>query len=493
LSQRQNKRTTSVLIGVTITTVLVIAAFILATRNDVEWNPTFKPDDRQPYGTSVLKSLLENVRQGQEFVFISDSTFEQLPTNPSSSVDNYIYVGSNFYAEERDNDTLIKFLEAGNSVFISANNLNEDLIKKILRKARIGDEEIIQPEIQIEEYQEEIIPSDEEDLSPPPSEDNVDYYEYEEQVQDDYVVSEPVEYYENIDSYIATETTFEDSVFLQTRDDKKERIKLSFVFDFDTVPTDWSFFSEFENESILDVKTEGFFTKSRNKSSIQHVNFVSIPVGQGRLYLHTTPLALTNFSLLNKDHMEYARQIFQHLGKGKIYWGEDNRWYIPKRDPENIETDTPSEGPMEFILSEPALLSAWYTLLIGSILYMIFGVKRKQRVIPITESMQNTSIEYAEVISQLFMEQADHKKLVDLKMDMFKSNLREKYNIKLPLVLDDENEEFFKLVSIKTGTSIDLVQEIFQRYKVFSKNIIVETPEMLKFNQKIEEFYITSR
>jgi hypothetical protein len=124
---------------------------------------------------------------------------------------------------------------------------------------------------------------------------------------------------------------------------------------------------------------------------------------------------------------------------------------------------------------------------------MIFGVKRKQRVIPITESMQNTSIEYAEVISQLFMEQADHKKLVDLKMDVFKSNLREKYNIKLPVLLDDENEEFFKLVSVKTGTSVDLVQEIFQRYKVFSKNIIVETPEMLKFNQKIEEFYITSR
>jgi hypothetical protein len=40
------------------------------------------------------------------------------------------------------------------------------------------------------------------------------------------------------------------------------------------------------------------------------------------------------------------------------------------------------------------------------------------------------------------MEQADHKKLVDLKMDMFKSNLREKYNIKLPTKFDDENEEF---------------------------------------------------
>jgi transcriptional regulator with XRE-family HTH domain len=87
----------------------------------------------------------------------------------------------------------------------------------------------------------------------------------------------------------------------------------------------------------------------------------------------------------------------------------------------------------------------------------------------------------------------DHKKLVDLKMDMFKSNLREKYNIKLPTKFDDENEEFFKHVSIKTGTPQELIQEIFFRYKSFTKNIIVETPEMLAFNQRIEEFYTTSR
>ena len=76
---------------------------------------------------------------------------------------------------------------------------------------------------------------------------------------------------------------------------------------------------------------------------------------------------------------------------------------------------------------------------------------------------------------------------------MFKSNLREKYNIKLPPTFDGETEEFFKTISIKTGTSIELIAEIFKRYKVFSKNILVETPEMLAFNRQIEEFYNTCR
>ena len=111
MSKKQNNRTKSILIGLTITTVLVIAAFILATRNNVEWSTTYRPNDKQPYGTSVLKTLLEKIRQNQEFNFINDSTFKELPTNPTNGVDNYIYVGSEFYADERDNDTLMKFLE----------------------------------------------------------------------------------------------------------------------------------------------------------------------------------------------------------------------------------------------------------------------------------------------------------------------------------------------------------------------------------------------
>ena len=488
MSQRQNKRTSTILIGASIITVLVIVGFILATRNNVKWNNSYNPNDRQPYGTAVLKTLLEKIRQDQEFVFISDSTFEQLPTNPTGSVDNYIYVGQEFYADERDNDTLMKFLEAGNTVFISANSLNEDLIEKVLRRAKKSDYDEYQKEqIKLQEILEE------EAANAPPEETEAIEYEEEVYTEDTYLEA-PIEYdFEEKKLIIPTELTNQDSIFLQTRDEKFDRTKLSYVYDFDTVPNDWTFFSDlaFDRDDFL--KPEGFFTKTRNKSSIQQINFISISVGQGRLYLHLTPLALTNFSMINRPHMEYAREIFKHLGKGKVYWGEDNRTYSTKRDPKNIDTDTPSEGPMEFILSEPALRSAWYTLLVASILYMIFGVKRKQRIIPVTESMQNTSIEYAEVISQLFMEQADHKKLVDLKMDMFKSNLREKYNIKLPTNFDDENEEFFKLVSIKTGTPKDLIQEIFYRYKTFTKNIIVETPEMLAFNQRIEEFYTTSR
>jgi hypothetical protein len=488
LSQRQNKRTSSILIGVSIITVLVIVGFILATQNNVNWSSSYKPNDSQPYGTSVLKTLLEKLRQDQEFVFISDSTFEQLPTNPTGGVDNYIYVGEEFYADERDNDTLMKFLEAGNTVFISANNLNEDLIEKVLRRANKSDFEDYQKEqLEIQEQLKE-----ESETAPAEDTEAIEYDENE--YSEDVYIQDNLEYhYDETLFSIPTDVTLQDSIFLQTRDEKHDRTKLSYVYDFDTVPNEWQYFSEFNSLENGYVQSEGYFTKTRNKSSIQHTNFISISVGQGRLYLHLTPLALTNYSMINRTHMEHAREIFEHLGKGRVYWGEDNRIYSAKRNPENIDTDTPSEGPMEFILSEPALRSAWYTLLAGSILYMIFGVKRKQRIIPVAESMQNTSIEYAEVISQLFMEQADHKKLVDLKMDMFKSNLREKYNIKLPTKFDDENEEFFKHVSIKTGTPQELIQEIFFRYKSFTKNIIVETPEMLAFNRRIEEFYTTSR
>lgn len=460
----------------------------------MNWNTTYNPKHTQPYGTSVLRTLLGNIRQNQEFIFINDSTYKELPINPTPSVDNYIYVGSDFYGEPQDNDTLIKFMEAGNIVFISSNELNQDLLQKVILKTHKNEESQVSPPIEEELSADETIPAYEEEYPYEEDETPIDDEEgnYSEE---DYYDDEELFEYEEIAYTLGTETTMQDSIFLQTREEKYDRARLSFVFEFDTVPHDWNYFSELSEDLTKDgtYRNEGFFTKTRNPSSIRQTNFISIAVGQGRLYLHLTPLALTNYSLLNKDHMLYARELFQHLGKGKVYWGEDNRTYAPNRDPNQPNSSTPSEGPMEFILSEPSLRSAWYTLLFGSILYMIFGVKRKQRVIPIAESMQNTSIEYAEVISQLFMEQEDHKKLVDLKMEIFKSNLREKYNIKLPATLDEENDEFFKLVSIKTGASQELIKEIFLRYKAFIKNIIVETPEMLAFNQRIEEFYKTSR
>jgi len=190
--------------------------------------------------------------------------------------------------------------------------------------------------------------------------------------------------------------------------------------------------------------------------------------------------------------MNYCRDALSYLGNGNVYWDEENRTYDYKAPNHHSQAETPSkpsESPLEFILSERGLRNAWYLILAGAILYLMFGAKRKQRIVRPIENMENTSIEYAEVISQMFMKQSDHKKLVTMKMDLFKSFLRDRFRIKLPLNSHEESENLYLEISQKSNISISLVKDIFDNYNYLNTIVQVETAEMLVFHNKIEHFY----
>lgn len=190
--------------------------------------------------------------------------------------------------------------------------------------------------------------------------------------------------------------------------------------------------------------------------------------------------------------MNYCRDALSYLGNGNIYWDEENRTYDYKAANHPSQANTPSkpsEGPLEFILSEPALKTAWYLILSATILYLMFGAKRKQRIVEPMENMENTSIEYAEVISQMFMKQKDHKKLVSMKMDLFKSFLRDRFRIKLPQKRSDESDVLFNEIATKSNIPANYVRDIFENYHYLDTIVEVETAEMLSFHHKLEHFY----
>jgi hypothetical protein len=62
-----------------------------------------------------------------------------------------------------------------------------------------------------------------------------------------------------------------------------------------------------------------------------------------------------------------------------------------------VETDTPlSMSPMRFILNNPPLRYAWYLLLLGLLIFVLFNAKRKQRIVPVIEPLKNTSLDLSE-------------------------------------------------------------------------------------------------
>lgn len=469
-------RNNNTLIALLVVAILAIILLLTLNRSKTwNWIENYNPTSEEPYGTSVLFRLLKSVRNNQEFVLLKDTTFKELPSDPTSEVDNYIYIGDEYYANREDTRQILEFVKAGNNAYIFTPKPSNYVTDSILKLNRPADDpfEIYQQLLEESQgsSQDEAVIVDEEQ-----------YYENEIPSPENPEIVR--KYYGLADSSIVL--SLNDSIAIQ-----KARPEIVRMHDFEGFKSYWRFF----NDNLKSI--EGNDVEYLGHFDGEYPNFVSCQYGKGRFYFHTTPLVFTNFYMMNDTSMNYCRRVMNGMGYGKVFWDEDNRIYDfvnnPQAEEEPEDPTKPEEGPMEFILSEPNLRWVWYLLIAGGILFLVFGVRRRQRVIPLAENMENTSIEYTEVISQMFMKQSDHKKLVEMKMELFRSFLRDRFNIKLPGRIQDEDEKLYKYISQKCNVPEELVVSIFEENKYLSSVFVVKTPEMLKFHQKLERFYETCK
>src|SRR5690606_32124274 len=102
----------------------------------------------------------------------------------------------------------------------------------------------------------------------------------------------------------------------------------------------------------------------------------------------------------------------------------------------------------------------------------------------VMENMENTSIEYAEVISQMFMKQKDHKKLAQMKMELFKSFLKERFRIKLSPSSTEITASSIEEISQKSNIPIEKVKDIFDQFEILNISSEVRTEQLLTFHKK---------
>lgn len=473
MATKNNNRTAPLIIIATIVLVGIIVVAALLT-NQHSWAETYEPDDDNPYGSQVLFTLLKTARSNQHFIEISDSTFKDLPINPTDEVDSYLFIGNNFYADSSDVNRLLEFVSEGNSAFIITSEASHLIADSLLRVANL--EMTVDSTNYI--YQEDTL--FEEDYYEEAEESNYEENNYEE--------FEQVVAYENSQKKQIANSYTDTTAKISLSEFKNGKAYYDVVKKYKDKKrlTEWVHFEDnlttYNGDS---VKILGRLEKN-------YSNYISFSYGKGQIYLHTTPIVFSNYYMINDTTMNYCRDALSYLGKGYVYWDEENRTYDYKASnhPSSQNNLTkPNEGPLEFILSEPGLRMAWYILLVGTVLYLMFGAKRKQRIIEPMENMENTSIEYAEVISQMFMKQSDHKKLISMKMVLFKSFLRDRFKIKLPTKMEDETDRLYSEISHKSDVKVEHVKNIFENYKYLSSIVTVETNEMLSFHQKLEHFY----
>ena len=203
-------------------------------------------------------------------------------------------------------------------------------------------------------------------------------------------------------------------------------------------------------------------------------NFISSNFGKGKIYLHTTPEAFGNYFLLTQQNYEYGEKILAYINNEKPVF-LDNYYKAGK----SFYT-----SPLYILLSDNRLKWAYYFLLAGSILFIIFEGKRKQRAIPVVNPLKNQSYEYAKTVGDLYLEEKEYAELISKKINLFLEYIRMNYKISTKNI----DEEFHTLLAAKSGNSVATGKKLFEKMERFSKNKNAGKSEFFELAEAINNF-----
>ncbi|MCT4628266.1 DUF4350 domain-containing protein [Winogradskyella sp.] len=203
-------------------------------------------------------------------------------------------------------------------------------------------------------------------------------------------------------------------------------------------------------------------------------NFIKVDVGEkgGQFILHTNPFAFTNYHLLN-DKEDYTATVLSYLPKQQIIW--DNNYKSGRK----VIT-----SPLRYILQSTALKWAFYISMFSLILFVIFRGKRTQRIIPVINKLENSTVDFTRTIGELYYQHGDFTNIIKKKIEYFLEFVRRNYY----LDTNQLNVHFIEKLSVKsTNTKEDT--KVLIDYLVFLKSKTNHTEqELIELNKKIEHF-----
>jgi hypothetical protein len=235
----------------------------------------------------------------------------------------------------------------------------------------------------------------------------------------------------------------------------------------------YNFFHDDGRNFLLIQKAKNITVLGRNAR--KEPVFIRIQYGKGQFFIHNLPLAFTNYYLLSPKTSDYAFKALSYLPARPTYWDEYQK---------QGRFDEEQQSIFRYIRSQPALNWAYYLVVFGLIFYAIFAGKRTQRIIPVIEPPQNTSLDFVKTVGRLYFQQGDHDNLARKKIQYFLTELRERYGLNTT-VLD---KEFTETLAQKSGTPLSETDELVRLLRSAQKSISLSEYDLLTLNAAIERF-----
>lgn len=209
-------------------------------------------------------------------------------------------------------------------------------------------------------------------------------------------------------------------------------------------------------------------------------NVLVLNLDAGKLILHCEPNGLSNYFLLTKNNKDNFTNLLHlmHNRPEDVYWDD---YYPNKLFPDDKDDDSSLLDTLKLF---PELYKAFLLALLMLFIFLLFGHKRTQRIIPTIESVQNSSVQFAEAIAGLYMRDKDHKIIAYKMIVYFFEKIRNRYYINT----NNINDEFSKTLSRKSGYPEDKTKALINEILSISASVKISGKQLQELNRQIENF-----
>ncbi len=407
---------------VLIVAVAFVFALIYVNQPGRRWVETYSSLDKEPYGGYVLHELMEDLFPAQEIRSEYRTLYELIGDGEDvPDLGSLLIVAARPYLESADAKALSAYLKSGKTVLIAANyfwSVTSDSIG-LPRNFRM----------------ENSVPFTGEDAL---SEERFVDLEFK------------------ISGFPQRKFSLPEEAASQSFvDDSSPQIEL---------PAD---------SSARSTEKDTFKTLAINefgKDVLRHYK-----VGDGNLYISTTPLLLSNYHLLDENSRDFSAGILSVLPADRPVT------HIEYYQVGRLESQT----PLRFVLANVQLKWAVWTMLGALLLFILFEAKRRQRAIPIIEPLQNKSLEFVQTLGRLYyFSKNDHTNLARKRVQFFKEYVRRHYYLET----SELDAAFAQRLARKSGIMpkrVKLLVEIAQR----AEEERISEKDFLKMEKLLGYFY----
>lgn len=378
-------------------TVVVVK---LISPKQYDWSVTYAHEDKDPYGTFGLNALLPSLFPDQTIAHSYETLYELKDSLKRNG--NILIISSSFSCQKEDTQSLLNYINAGGTAFISAQHFYGTFQDTLGFSTR----------------------------------DNL-------WKQNNFL--------NQADSaYIR---------FVNPRQDTTEH----FSYRRDNL---YNYFSYFDTTKTTVIARNDFE---------QPVSLL-VRWGKGTIHLNCTPLAFTNIYLLAGKNHSFASASLSHLPVDDLLWTE---YYHAGR----MEAST----PLRFILTNEPLSWAYYLTVLSLLIFMIFEMKRRQRIIPILDPPKNTTLEFVSTIGNLYYQRKEHKNIAEKKIVFLLEQIRSKYWLNTARM----DEAFLIALTKKSGKPEEEVKALFRLIADIRKKTHISDLQLIVLNKQIEKFNIS--